>query len=258
MRITVFGATGPTGRQLTDQAIAAGHLVTAVSRRADALAPRTGLTVAGVDVADAHAVASAVAGSDAVVSALGVPPTRESVTVYSDGVRNIFAGMEQHGVKRLLAVSSSVTDPAWRPTGEHFFNLVMDPLVNRRIAKTAHDDMRRMEALMRTSDLDWTIVRPGGLFEHHEVTNFEVGEDSVDGLYTARTDLAAAMLSQLEDDRFIGKAMGVATRDVPMSIPRLILRQVKAEKKAKAEAKAKAQTKADTRKNANAPQKAGK
>ncbi|MGW1998052.1 NAD(P)-dependent oxidoreductase [Embleya sp. NPDC001921] len=232
MRIAVFGATGPTGRRLTDQALAAGHRVTAVSRRADALPSRAGLTVAVVDVADAAAVAAAVAGSGAVVSALGVPPTRERVTVYSDGVQNILAGMEQHGVKRLVAVSSSVADPNWRPTGEHFFNLVMDPLVNRKVAKTAHDDMRRMEALLRESGLDWTVVRPGGLFEHPEVTDYEVGEDSVDALYTARTDLAAAMLSRLEDSRFVRKAMGVATRDVRMSIPRLIWRQARARKAA--------------------------
>ncbi|WP_406290609.1 NAD(P)-dependent oxidoreductase [Embleya sp. NBC_00896] len=232
MRITVFGATGPTGRRLTDQALAAGHQVTAVSRRADALTPRAGLTVVSVDVADTAAVAAAVAGADAVVSALGVPPTRERVTVYSDGVRNIIAGMEQHGVKRLVAVSSSVADPNWRPTGEHFFNLVMDPLVNRKVAKTAHDDMRRMEALLQESGLDWTVVRPGGLFEHHEVTDYELGEDSVDALYTARIDLAAAMLSELEDRRFVRKAMGVATRDVKMSIPKLIRQQAKAQKAA--------------------------
>ncbi|MET7303185.1 NAD(P)H-binding protein [Embleya sp. NPDC005575] len=232
MRITVFGATGPTGRRLTEQALAAGHQVTAVSRRVDALPLRAGLTVAAVDVADAAAVAAAVAGSGAVVSTVGVPPTRERVTVYSDGVRNILAGMEQHGVKRLMAVSSSVADPNWRPSGEHFFNLVMDPLVNRKVAKTAHDDMRRMEALMGESGLDWTVVRPGGLFEHEEVTDYELGEDSVDGLYTARTDLAAAMLSQLEEPRFVRKAMGVATRDVKMSIPKLIWRQAKAEKAA--------------------------
>ncbi|MFF7251156.1 NAD(P)-dependent oxidoreductase [Embleya sp. NPDC008237] len=232
MRIAVFGATGPTGRRLTDQALAAGHQVTAVSRRADALPLRAGLTVAAVDVSDTAAVAAAVAGSGAVVSALGVPPSKEKVTVYSDGVRNILAGMEQHGVKRLVAVSSSVADPDWRPTGEHFFNLVMDPLVNRKVARTAHDDMRRMEALLRDSGLDWTVVRPGGLFEHYEVTDYEVGEHSVDGLYTARTDLAAAMLRELEDRRFVRTAMGVATRDVRMSIPKLFWRQAKAQKAA--------------------------
>lgn len=233
MRITVFGAIGPTGRQLTDQALAAGHQVTAVSRRAGALELRAGLVVKAVDVHDRHGVAGAVEGADAIVSSLGVPPTRDTVTVYSGysgGVANILAGMERHGVKRLVAVSSSVTDPNWRPSGEHLFNLVFDPLVNRRVARTAHEDMRRMEALLHASDLDWTVVRPGGLFEHHEVTNYEVGEGSFDALFTARSDLAASMLAQLADRRFVGKAMGVATREVKMSVPRLIVREVKAKR----------------------------
>ena len=73
-------------------------------------------------------------------------------------------------MKRLITVSSSVMDPTWRPTGEFFFNNVMDPLVNRRLGRTAHQDMRRMEALVRDSDLDWTIARPSGLFDHPSVT----------------------------------------------------------------------------------------
>ncbi|MER6359153.1 NAD(P)H-binding protein, partial [Streptomyces sp. NPDC001634] len=43
MRIAVFGANGPTGRHLTDQALAAGHEVVAVTRRADSLTERPGL-----------------------------------------------------------------------------------------------------------------------------------------------------------------------------------------------------------------------
>jgi putative NADH-flavin reductase len=225
MRLVVLGATGPTGRRLTDQALAAGHQVTAVARRAESLAPRRGLTVVGADIADADAVDAAVDGSDAVLSALGAAPSRRPVTVYSVAARNIVAAMERHGVKRLVVVSSSVTDPAWRPSGAFFFNHVLDPYVNRVIARTAHEDMRRMEALIRASDLDWTIVRPSGLFDHPVVTDYALAENSGDGVFTARTDLAASMLRELADDRFVRKAMGVVTTSVKPSIPRLIWRE---------------------------------
>src|SRR5918999_1328566 len=144
MRTVIFGASGPTGRQLTARALAAGHEVTAVTRRPGSIQPRAGLTVITADVADAGAVDRAVAGTDAVLSSLGVPLSPKPVTVYSQGNANIVAAMHRHGVKRLVTVSSSVMDPTWQPTGEFFFNNVMDPLVNRRLGRTTHADMRRM------------------------------------------------------------------------------------------------------------------
>ena len=230
MKIVVFGAAGPTGRQLIEQSLAAGHKVTAVTRRAGGLEPRAGLTVVPADVADPAAVERVVAGGDAILSSLGVPLSRKPVTVYSGGNANILAAMGRQGVKRLVTVSSSVMDPAWRPTGEHFFNYVMDPLMNRPMGRTAHDDMRRMEALVRASDLDWTIVRPSGLFDHPVVTGYEVAENVADGLFTARTDLAASMLAQLADDRFVRRAMAVITTAVRPSIGGLIWREAVAKK----------------------------
>jgi putative NADH-flavin reductase len=230
MRTVVFGAAGKTGRQIVEQALAAGHEVTAVTRRQDSVRPRTGLTVAIVDVAAPDAVARAVAGSDAVLSSLGVPLSRKPVTVYSQGTANIVAAMHRHGVKRLVSVSSSVMDSRWRPTGEFFFNNVMDPLFNRRLGRTTHDDMRRMEDLVRASDLDWTIVRPSGLFDHPAVTRYRVEEDVADGLFTARADLAASMVAQLTDDRFVQRAMAVITTEVRPSLPGLIWREAVAKK----------------------------
>ncbi|MEE6263493.1 NAD(P)-dependent oxidoreductase [Plantactinospora sonchi] len=231
MRTVIFGASGPTGRQLTTQALAAGHEVTAVTRRPDAVQPRPGLTVVTADVTAPDAVERAVAGSDAVLSSLGVPLSPKPITVYSRGNTNIVAAMHRYGVKRLVTVSSSVLDPRWRPTGELFFNNVMDPLVNRRMGRTAHEDMRRMEAIVRDSDLDWTIARPSGLFDHPTVTRHRVEEDVADGLFTARSDLAASMLAQLTDDRFVRRAMAVITTEVRPSIAGLIWREAIARKK---------------------------
>ncbi|WP_328540221.1 NAD(P)-dependent oxidoreductase [Streptomyces sp. NBC_00344] len=225
MRIVIFGATGPTGRRLTEQALEAGHRVTAVTRRPGILLQAEGLTVACADVNDRAAVESAVEGSDAVLSALGVPPGRKPVTVYSVGTGNIIEAMRRQAVKRLVVVSSSVIDPHWRPSGARFFNHVLDPYVNRVIARTAHDDMRRMEALVRASGLKWTIARASGLFDHPTITDYRVSENSGDGVYTARSDLASGMVRQLGSDRYVGKAMGVVTTEAKPGIAKLIWRE---------------------------------
>ncbi|MFF2206141.1 NAD(P)H-binding protein [Streptomyces sp. NPDC058145] len=222
MRIAVFGANGPTGRHLTDQALSAGHEVVAVTRRAGSLTERPGLAMVVADATDPAAVAAAIGGTDAVLSALGARFSKETITMYSASAMAITRAMARHGVKRLLAVSSSIADPGWRPTGAHFFNHVLDPLVNRRLGRTLHEDMRRMEAMIRQTDLDWTLVRPSGLFEHPVVTDFHTAETSADGVFTARADLAASMLRELEERRYVHTAMGVITTAVKPNIAKLI------------------------------------
>jgi putative NADH-flavin reductase len=225
MRIVVFGAAGSTGRELVEQALAAGHQVVAAVRRPESVQPRAGLTVVQADVADLDAVRTAIAGSDAVFSVVGGKPSRQPVSLYSTAARNIIDAMHEYGVKRLLVVSSVVLEPGWRPSNAFFFNNVLDPLVNRVVARTTHEDMRRMEELVRDSGLDWTIARPSGLFSNQAPTQYEVHQDQADGLFTAREDLAAAMLAQLTGDAFVQRAMAVITTAVKPNVAKLIWRE---------------------------------
>ena len=140
MRIVVFGANGATGRLLSGQALAAGHHVVAVTRRpAEFPVTHERLRVAEADVHDAQAVGRAVEETENVVlSTLGVPFTRKPVNVYGDGVRNIAAAMSRHGVKRLVVVSLSATEPHHHADGGFVMNRVLQPLVTATIGKTTY------------------------------------------------------------------------------------------------------------------------
>lgn len=231
MRLVVFGSNGGTGHQVIDQALAAGHQVAAVTRRPERIPQRNGLTVIGADVADADAVDGAIAGGDAVLSALGVSYSRKPITVYSAGATNIIAAMHHRGVKRLIVVSSSGIDPDYHPSDGFLFNRVIEPFFMRRPGRTLYEDMRRMEALVQASDLDWTIIRPCWLFDTPEVTDYEVTDNSGAGIFTARADLAASMLAQLSNDRFVRKAIGVTTTAVTPRMVRQIWYEATREKK---------------------------
>ncbi|WP_036504913.1 NAD(P)-dependent oxidoreductase [Nocardia aobensis] len=214
MRITIFGANGPTGRQLTAQALAAGHQVAAVTRQPGEFPLRHDrLEVIGADVLDPGAVDTAVKGRDAVLSALGVPPSKEPITTYSDGVSNIVTAMRRHGVGRVVVVSSAGVDPRPYSEGGFLFNRLLVPYVTRVAGKTLYDDMRRMESLLRDSDRDWTVVRPSGLYDRPDVTDYTMVEGHADGIFTARSDLAASMLAAVTEGRFVRAAAGVITTD---------------------------------------------
>lgn len=225
MRIIVFGASGPTGRQLTRQALAAGHRVTAVTRRPESVSERDGLTVVGADVADPGAVDAVVAGGDAVLSTLGVPYTREPISVYSVGARNVVAAMRRHDVKRLVVVSSAPLDPDFRSSDSFFFTQVMEPLFMRRPGRTTYEDMARMEAQLRATDLDWTIVRSCWLFNGSDVTDYHIAEDGAHGMFTARADLAACILDQLTNHQHVRRTITVITTLGTPSIVQQIWRE---------------------------------
>ncbi|WP_250291514.1 SDR family oxidoreductase [Frankia sp. CiP1_Cm_nod1] len=226
MRIVVFGANGPTGRLLTGQALAAGHHVAAVTRRpAEFPVTHERLDVVEADAYDARAVDRAVEGADVVLSTLGVPFTRKPVTIYSDGIRNITAAMVRHGVKRVAVVSSSAAEPHHHADGGFLLNRVLQPLITATIGKTTYADMRRMEEFLRGSGLDWTVMRPSGLFDAPGVTDYELHEDQAPGVFTSRTDLAASLLEQAADTRFVRKAAAVTTSEGAPTLFQLLRRE---------------------------------
>ncbi|MCU1525056.1 MAG: NAD-dependent epimerase [Microbacteriaceae bacterium] len=226
MKIVIFGANGPTGQLATKQALAEGHTVTAFTRHPEAFPLRDeNLRVMQGDVFDPASVDRAVAGQDAVLSTLGVPFGRKKISVYSVGTAHILEAMKDHGVRRLVAVSSSAADPAVRfhdTEGGFFFEKILKPVIIFTLGRTLYADMWRMEELLEASDVDWTVIRPSGLFETTEVTDYRTAEAVINGRFTSRADLADCMLRQLGDDSYLHKAVAVATFSVQPSVLELI------------------------------------
>jgi uncharacterized protein YbjT (DUF2867 family) len=225
MVIVVFGANGQTGRLLTRHALTAGHRVIAVTRHpADFPLRGPDLTVAAVDVREAAAVAEVVADADAVLSTLGVSFTRQPVGTYSVGTSNIVAGMRSAGVRRLAVVSSTATYPTRRRRFPVALRL-LEPIIAGTIGKTVYDDMRRMETLVRSSGLDWTIVRPSGLFDLAEPTDYHAGEIDPIGGFTARIDLAHYLLALAGDQATVGKTVVVSTTEHTPTVWQMVRRE---------------------------------
>jgi nucleoside-diphosphate-sugar epimerase len=225
VKLAIFGANGQTGRLATALALNAGHQVVAVTRR-----PREfplagpGLTVSEADVRDASAVQPVVAGVDAVVSTLGVTFTREPVDTYSVGTANIVAAMHAARARRLVVVSSTAAYPTRRSRAPLSLRLV-EPILTRTIGKTVYDDVRRMESIVRDSGLEWTIVRPSGLFDLPERTDYVRGEVDPVGAFTARIDLADYLLSLAADSANARRTVIVSTTEATPSLWQMIRRE---------------------------------
>ena len=210
MKILVIGATRGSGQQAALQALTAGHTVTALARdpaRVDIQHER--LTVARGDVMDPDTLAPAMFGCDAVLSSLGVTSAyRKPTTLYSEGMRNVIQAMRAVGTRRLIAVTAA-------PVGRDKTDTLRNRILNKvlwTIIKEVYSDMARMEEVIRSSGLDWTIVRPPRLTNKPAIGRYRTAlNGSVRGGYTvARADLAGAMLKMLDDPAAIQAAIGIA------------------------------------------------
>lgn len=213
MRITVFGASGPVGRAVVGQALSAGHQVTAVTRRPEGFgvsAPR--LRVVSADVHVLAEVESAISGAEAVISTIGVLPSRQPVTAYSAGTSTIVAAMREQGVRRIVCVSSKELDEEGVRDEPVLYRFVFARLL-AAVNRTIYDDMRRMEAILRDSDRNWTIMRPAGLFAADRVTNYRCPSGHEPGVSTSTADLAHALIRAAVEGVGIGQTLQVLTDD---------------------------------------------
>ena len=159
MNILIVGATRGIGRQLLEQALAAGHTVTALvrdPRRLDAHHAR--LKVIKGDILDAESVALAMDRQEGVCCSIGVKVPGIRVTLFSEGTRNLLNAMKKSGVRRLACVTGIGAGDS-RGHGGFLYDALFYPLLLR----TVYADKDRQEALIRASDTDWLIVRPGFL-----------------------------------------------------------------------------------------------
>ena len=204
MKLTIFGATGRTGRYLVEQALAAGHEVTAFLRDPAKLAVQhERLRIAEGDIADAARVEEAVAGADAVVSALG--PTKNSPpTMLTVGWQNILAAMRKHGVQRLVTLTGAgVSVPGDPPS---LGRTVMLTLL-KRIAPQILEDSQRSVDLIRSSDRDWTVVRAPRLKDGPRTGKYRSGTMQLGPRASiSRGDVADFLLKQAGDRTYARQA----------------------------------------------------
>lgn len=204
MNVTIFGSTGGTGKELVKQALAAGHHVTAYVRDPAKLTTAgKGLTVVQGTLEEAKKINEAVAGADVVLSALG-PTSNNPGKPLTAGMAHIVAAMEEQNVKRLIAATGAgVSDPNDKPQliGK-FFGLAL-----RLFAKNVLADSQGMVAVVRESDLNWTLARAPRLNDKPGTGQIKVGyAGKGPGTQLSRADFAQFILEQISDETWSRKA----------------------------------------------------
>ena len=203
MNILIFGATGKTGLELVNQALAQGHRVTAFARTPAKLKiANDALTIIQGDIIDYPVVENSVKEHDVVLSTLGAAsPFRYDQSVV-DGLGNIVKAMEQTMVNRLIYMSAINVKESRKNAG--LLIKFLAPILLR--TETAGHEAR--EKIIRQSPLVWTIVRAAGLTSGVHKGEYRSGEDvKAKGIASniSRADVADFMLQQLTNTNYIRK-----------------------------------------------------
>jgi putative NADH-flavin reductase len=199
-KLLIFGASGPTGRQLVLQALETGHEVTAVVRDPGKLDMKhPALRIEKGNALQPETFSEFLNGKDAVLSSIG-STERGPTTVYSQGTKNIVTAMQASGLKRLIVITSGVVGIQDAEGPSRFMRWLLGTVLYSFL-KDSYIDMKRMEDYLQTVHLDWTIVRPEKLNNKPFSGKYHVmlNKNIIRGYNTSRADLAHYMLSIIDD-----------------------------------------------------------
>lgn len=205
MHLVIIGASKGIGLETARQALAAGHDVRAFARSAasiDLSDPR--LEKMPGDALKSQDVEAAVTGMDAVIQTLGVGLSDlfRPVHLFSDATRILVAAMRTQGVARLISVTGFGAGDSQASIG------CLQRVPFRLVLGRAYGDKSAQERLIKESELEWTIARPGVLTSGRRTGRYQILADASqwrNGLI-ARADVADFLVRQIEDRTYVRQA----------------------------------------------------
>src|SRR6202011_3761963 len=200
MNLAVLGASGRTGRLVVEQALAAGHTVTALVRSPEKLTiGNANLRVVTGDATEPSAVSSALEGADAVISTLG-----GKGSVIADSTRAIVAAARKTGVNRVVVLSTFAAERDRLNVGTRLLTGIGLGAMLK--------DKGAGEEMPRRSDLEWTIVYASLLSDGPASGSVVVlPEGAKRGLSQkiSRADVAAWMVEAATGAQYSRRAVGI-------------------------------------------------
>jgi putative NADH-flavin reductase len=205
MKLLVIGASNGIGLETVRQALAADHDVRAFSRSAS----RMKLEHSSLEKLDGNALSSsdvsqALDGVDAVVQVLGVSHRDlfRPVDLFSRATEVLLECMAEKSVKRLVCVTGFGAGDSREAIG------CLQKLPFEAFLGRAYADKDVQERLIKTSEFDWTIVRPTVLTNASRIEGYKVLTEPQQWRngFISRRAVADFIVRELDDNTHLQKA----------------------------------------------------
>jgi nucleoside-diphosphate-sugar epimerase len=218
MHFLIIGGSGRTGEMIIDEALAKGHQATALVRKVSSLAPRDNLTIVEGTPLNAADIGRAFTATASVPSAVVValnarraadspfaaPSPDTPPRMMADSVANAIRSMKQHGVRKIVIMSSMGTGSSF--AGLNFLMRILFTKSNMRLQMEDHN---LVDTETRQANVDFVLVRPVMLADGPTAATKvfpDCGKGSGFMPKITRSSVAKFMVEALEGDRYIGTA----------------------------------------------------
>ena len=205
MKLALIGANGKIGSRILEEALNRGHIVTGIARNPDFKLKKDNLTWVKADALNTEALAIAIKGTDAVISAFGIDWHKpETYQLFSVVANNVILAAKKAGIKRLVNVGGAGSLEVAPGV-----QLVDTPSFPEGWRKGADEQRKSLEIFRNEKELDWTFFSPAIMIEPGPRTGkFRIGKDNP--LFNEKgnseisyDDYAVALIDEIEKPQFI-------------------------------------------------------
>jgi putative NADH-flavin reductase len=212
-KIVVFGANGRTGKYIVQYALEAGHQVTAFVHKHTSEITHSNLSIVQGDVQDKELVSRTIQGHDVVISVIGTNQIEgDAVNLMSDAMKIFVEAMNQHGIKRVLAVGGLAVLQ---------FNETMQMIDKpdySPVYKNVGEGHNKVYKVLRETNLDWTFIGCPDIIDGPRTGIYNVKKDyPAEGQFQIFTgDLADFIVTEVSINHYLKTRVGIAT---PLNLP---------------------------------------
>jgi putative NADH-flavin reductase len=206
MKITIFGSTGFVGKVLIKKAIASGYQVKTLARNAKKLEEiKDKIEIVEGSIFESLSVEAAIVGAEVVLSTIG-PPQAKSCDPYQyeNAMKDIVRIMDKKGIKRYIHIGGAAhqggENEVWN-FKRKFLRLFLK-LFGKQILVAKHLEWQ----VLKSSDLDWTLIRPPRISNEASSGSISVDEKNLRNLKVSVDDLTDFILQQISSREWIRKA----------------------------------------------------
>ncbi len=162
-KIAIIGASGRTGRLLTEQALKRNIMPVCLIREGSADKLPDGASIVKGTPLNYENVKAAVTDGQAVLCALNIArksdfpwaPLVSPPNLLHDGMKNILRTMKETGISRVITVSAWGVGDSYKEV-----NWMFRFLINKTKVSTAYAGHEARARVLKDSGLNWISVRP--------------------------------------------------------------------------------------------------
>ena len=210
MNITIIGASAGIGLETVKRGLDRNHSITTLSRSGIEIGEKKSLKVILGDATNKADLLSSIQNADAIIVTLGTSKNMNATTLFSNFAQLM---VEIHKENKIDIPFIFVTGFGAGESKNYVPWLVK--MFLKYFLKDVYADKTKMEEFITNSDLNWTVVRPGRLFDKELTEKYRIENKLFKGINIGginRADVADFLIKQAEEQTELKKYIAISEK----------------------------------------------